>query len=248
MKYIKLFIIALLLIIPATSHALDKKLGATNCFKIGIFDEYGGGIPVAALDITPPFSNLTIKVDCGSPASVTTVEETTGDSIEDELGGFYYICTDDTITYAVEDECEGWVEGEGNAAGLIAKSPVKFKAVGTTLDTIDDFIDTEVADIQNRLPAALINGKIDAGIIVKAITVSSATTSTITSAGLSEASNKNYVGGIVNCPSATAADNRAIFLKIISFNPTTDTVTLNGLFATALSVNDVCNVYIDTVR
>jgi len=220
MKYIKQICIALMLLLtPVTSWAIDKKLGATNCFLIGIFDEFGNGISTG-LDITTPFSNLVIKTNCGSPSTTTTVDET-GDTIEASGGGYYYICTNDAITNAVEDECMGWVEGEGDHLGLLALVPKGFKAVGATMSQVG---------------------------LLKSITVSSATTSTITSAGLSEASNKDYVGGVINCPNATAADNRAIFLRIISFNPFTDTITLNGLFASALSANDVCDIYIDTVR
>ena len=125
MKYI---IALMLLLMPVTSWAMDKKLGATNCFKIGIFDEFSNGISTG-LDIITPFSNFVIKADCGSPSTVTTADET-GDTVEAEGGGFYYICINDAITNAVEDECSGWVEGEGDHLGLIAKTPVKFKAVG----------------------------------------------------------------------------------------------------------------------
>ena len=109
------YIIALMLILmPYTAQALDKKLGATNCFKIGIFDEFGNGISTG-IDITTPFSNLVIKADCGSPSTVTTTDET-GDTVEAEGGGFYYVCMNDAITNAVEDECDGRVEGEGDHA------------------------------------------------------------------------------------------------------------------------------------
>ena len=129
MKYI---LIALLLIIPVTSHALDKKLGATNCFKIGMFDEMGGGI--AGLDVTTPFSDFVVKIQCGAN-SVVSVNET-GDTVTDEGGGYYYICTNDSITSNAEEECLAWIEGEGIALGMIVKSPAKFKAVGATMDPL----------------------------------------------------------------------------------------------------------------
>ena len=129
MKYIKQICIALmLLLMPVTSWALDKKLGATNCFKVGIFDEFGNGI--AGLDIITPFSDFAIKIQCGAN-SIVTVDET-GDTVADEAGGYYYICTNDTITNNAEEECLNWQEGEGSYAGLIAKTPVKFKAVNDT--------------------------------------------------------------------------------------------------------------------
>jgi len=214
MKYI---IALMLLLMPVTSWALDKKIVTNNEFKIGIFDKFGNGI--SGLDVITPYSDTVIKIQCGA-GNIITVDET-ADTFADEGGGYYLLITNDTFTAVNEAECLGWVEGEGNYVGLIAKTPVKFKAVGATMSQVG---------------------------LLKSITVSSATTSTITSTELSEASNKDYVGGIVNCPNATAVDNRAIILKIISFNPTTDTITLNGLFASALSANDVCDIYIDTVR
>src|SRR3972149_3090523 len=135
MKHIKHICIALmLLLMPVTSWAIDKKLGATNCFLIGIFDEFGNGISTG-LDITTPFSNLVIKTNCGSPSTTTTVDET-GDTVEASGGGYYYICTNDAITNAFEDECMGWVEGEGDHLGLIAMVPLKFKAVGIIISDL----------------------------------------------------------------------------------------------------------------
>src|SRR3990167_764602 len=136
MKHIKHICIALmLLLMPVTSWALDKKLGATNCFKVGIFDEFGNGI--AGLDIITPFSDFAIKIQCGAN-SIVTVDET-GDTVADEAGGYYYICTNDTITNNAEEECLNWQEGEGVFGSLIAKTPVKFKAVNdTTSATICD--------------------------------------------------------------------------------------------------------------
>src|SRR3972149_8504768 len=133
----KIVIALLLCIMPYTAQALDKKLGATNCGLIVIFDEFGNGISTG-LDIVTPFSNLVIKTNCGSPSTTTTVDET-GDTIEALGGGYYYICTNDAITNAVEDECMGWVEGEGDHLGLIALAPKGFKAVNdTTSATICD--------------------------------------------------------------------------------------------------------------
>lgn len=128
----KLLIALLVMILPVSSYALDKKIGATNCFKIGIFDTAGNGI--AGLDVVTPFSNFAVKLQCGAQTLVTMDE--TNDTVADEGGGYYYICTNDTIGNANEEECLAWVEGEGSYAGLIAKTPVKFKAVGATMDAV----------------------------------------------------------------------------------------------------------------
>lgn len=130
-KYITA-IIFISLFIPVTSHAFDKKLGATNCFKIGIFDTVGNG--GAGLDVVTPFDDFDVKIQCGANALVTMDE--TADTVADEGGGYYYICTDDSITSNVEEECLAWVIGDGTYTDLIAKSPVKFKAIGQTMDLL----------------------------------------------------------------------------------------------------------------
>src|SRR3972149_2283540 len=131
MKYIKQICIALmLLLMPVTSWAMDVKLGVTNCDLIGLFDEFGNGISTG-IDITSPFSNLITKINCGSPTTITSIDEI-DDTIEAVGGGFYYICVNDAIINAVEDKCMGWIEGEGDHLGMIAMVPVKFKAVNNT--------------------------------------------------------------------------------------------------------------------
>jgi|SRR3990167_1596193 len=196
----KYIIVLLLLLVPMSALALDKKLGTTNCVKIGIFDETGGGI-ASGLDITTPFSNLVIKVDCGSPASVTTVDET-GDTIESEGGGYYYICFNDSMTNAVEDECVAWVEGQSgsDAEGLITKSPVKFKAVGATIDAV--------------IPIGVITGTLSAG----------STSTSLISTSFSATDTSDYIGW-------TAAVNGGTAI-VKSFNSSTDTVSLSSSIGT----------------
>lgn len=48
-------------------------------------------------------------------------------------------------------------------------------ALKTLIDTLDNFVDTEVADIQSRLPAALVSGRIDASVGAMAANVLTAT-------------------------------------------------------------------------
>lgn len=115
---------------------------------------------------------------------------------------------------------------------------------------------TDTADMQPKLgtPVASVSGDIATVLartnVLKQITVSAGTTASaiISTGSFTESSNKGYVGGVVNCPNATAPENRPVFLKIISFDPTTDKVTLNGSFPTVLTTGDVCNIYIDTIR
>lgn len=52
---------------------------------------------------------------------------------------------------------------------------VSSRASQTSLDTVDDFLDTEIADIRNRLPAALVSGRMDASVGAMAAGVVTAT-------------------------------------------------------------------------
>ena len=129
MKYIIPLFLILFLISPV--YAIDKKIGATNIFKIGVFDISSKGNGIAGLTYT---TDVVIKIQCGT-AGITTVNGT-GDTFTSEGGGYYYLSTNDSITNTNEDECIAWAEGAGNYAGLIAKTPIKFKAVGKTTETI----------------------------------------------------------------------------------------------------------------
>lgn len=55
----------------------------------------------------------------------------------------------------------------GSVTGLTAANldaTVSSRATQTSVDTVDDFLDTEIADIQGRLPAALVSGRMDASL------------------------------------------------------------------------------------
>ena len=126
------FIMLMFLLIPVTGYALDKKIGAVNCFKILVSDTVGNGI--AGLDVVSPFNDFNIQIQCGANTVVTVNE--TNDTVTDESGGVYYVCTDDIINNAPEEECLAWFVGQGiyspATGNLIAKTPVKFKAVNDT--------------------------------------------------------------------------------------------------------------------
>ena len=52
----------------------------------------------------------------------------------------------------------------GKILGDNLNATVRSRATQTSVDAVDDLIDTEIADIQSRLPAALVGGKIDANV------------------------------------------------------------------------------------
>jgi len=58
--------------------------------------------------------------------------------------------------------------GAAGSYGLLVETDldatVSSRASQTSVDTVDNYIDTEITDIQNRLPAALVGGRIDASV------------------------------------------------------------------------------------
>lgn len=157
----------LFIIINSQAYAFDKKIISTNTFKIGIFDTSSQRNGISGLIL----SDIMIKVQCASTA--VTINES-GDTLTDEGGGFYRITTNDSLTPNNEDECLVWSEGTGNYAGLIAKSPVKFKAVGATIDA--------------TIPVGVISGTAGG---------SSTTTTIIDTTNLTSTSTGAYIGSVV---------------------------------------------------
>lgn len=162
-----LIAICLLIGFSTNSYALDKKIQATNTFKIAIYDTSTFGNGVAGLT----FADLAVKVQCASTA--VTIDET-GDTLTSEGGGYYKFITNDTLTPSNEDECLIWVEGSGNYSGLLAKTPVKFKAVGAT-----------------------INATIPVGVISGTASGASTTTTIIDTTNLTSTSTGAYIGSVV---------------------------------------------------
>jgi hypothetical protein len=57
--------------------------------------------------------------------------------------------------------------GAGTAGKIIGdnlNATISSRATQTSVDTIDDFLDTEITDIRNRLPAALVGGRMDSSV------------------------------------------------------------------------------------
>lgn len=52
----------------------------------------------------------------------------------------------------------------GKVVGDNVNATISSRATQTSVDTVDDFLDTEIADIRNRLPAALVGGRMDSSV------------------------------------------------------------------------------------
>ena len=151
MKYVLAILLIMFFVNPA--HAIDKKIGATNIFKIGIFDTSSKSNGVAGLTYT---TDVVIKIQCAT-AGVTTVNGT-GDTFTSEGGGYYYLSTNDAITNTNEDECIAWAEGAGNYTGYIAKTPIKFKAIDLGTYIVSGVEDTGNISTTTQVYTSLADG------------------------------------------------------------------------------------------
>ena len=52
----------------------------------------------------------------------------------------------------------------GDSYAIVNSGTFGNSALKTLIDTVDNFVDTEIADIQNRLPAALVSGRMDVSV------------------------------------------------------------------------------------
>ncbi len=71
------------------------------------------------------------------------------------------------IAAAVWDRLTSALTTVGSAGKLLVdnlNATVSSRASQTTLDAVDDFVDTEITDIRNRLPAALVSGRMDSSV------------------------------------------------------------------------------------
>ena len=66
----------------------------------------------------------------------------------------------DTEVAAIKAKTDNLPSDPADASDVAAS----FSAVNSTLSTIDGYIDTEIGDIRNRLPAALVGGRMDASV------------------------------------------------------------------------------------
>ncbi len=194
------------------ASAIDKRITASNTFKFGIFDTSTISNGVAGLTL----SDIVIKVQCASTA--TTINET-GDTLTDELGGYYRLTTNDVLTPNNEDECFVWVEGSGNYLGLLAKAPVKFKVIGATMTTVGVATNS---DKSGYVLAGTISGTAQGG---------STSTTIVDTVNLTSTMGGAYIGGVALVDGETAI--------IKSFNSSTDTITL----ASTLSATSAGKTY-----
>lgn len=94
--------------------------------------------------------------------------------------------------------------------GMVAGTAQTAGDLKASLNTIDDFVDTEIADIQARLPAALVGGRIDASVGAMAanvITASAINADAITAAKIADGAidSATFAAGAINA-AAIGAD------------------------------------------
>jgi hypothetical protein len=82
------------------------------------------------------------------------------------MRGSWVVNPDNTTTWIIQPFGSLGAGGGGglDAAGVRAAVGLASANLDTQLGAIDDFLDTEITDIRNRLPAALVSGRIDASV------------------------------------------------------------------------------------
>ena len=145
---------------------------------------FAGGVAVTSESGTAAAVALgTITLATGASAEdnvyngwqVTVTSSTTGAKQTRQISGYvgatrvatlsanWSITPTGTLVYDLAPDVPS--SGSGlDAAGVRSAIGLATANLDTQLVTIDDFLDTEVTDIRNRLPAALVSGRIDASV------------------------------------------------------------------------------------
>lgn len=143
-----------------------------------------GSVTGAVGSVTGAVGSVTGNVGGNVVGSVASVVGAVG-SVTGNVGG-NVVGSVASVTAAVTLPTipTDWITANGIAADAIGSSELAASAVteiqsglatAAALTVVDDFLDTEIADIQSRLPAALVSGRMDASVGAMAANVLTAT-------------------------------------------------------------------------
>jgi hypothetical protein len=218
--------------------------GATGAGQVRHISDYVGSTKVATIkpswvtnpDVTSTFAILPMvsvwdnvmadHLDSGSTGASLNAAGGAGDPWTTTLPGAY---------------------GAGTAGKIVGdniNATISSRASQASVDDVDNFIDTEIADIQARLPAALVSGRMDSSVGAMAANVitagsmaadasteirslasgtsDSGTTTTMVDAARTESDTDYWVGGLIVFTSGTISGQARY---ITAFTPGTDTIT-----------------------
>lgn len=218
----RLILILLLLLSPSYSEA--KCINGVSYTLKGYFEDLSNNVVTGKALTTTLFD---IFYDDGTSSL--------GNQATAEMGQGWY-----RLTYTSNAKNGVWIMRDSDSGTAYKNFP------GGILEQL---CDSQVSNYDSTGAVSINAAGLRATGFLKQITVGTgSTTSTVVSSGLSETHAKAYVGNLIMCDTVAAANNAGVTLKIIGFNPATDTISLAGTFPTALSNSDVCNIYINTVR
>jgi hypothetical protein len=143
-----------------------------------------GSVTGAVGSVTGAVGSVTGNVGGNVVGSVASVAGAVG-SVAGNVGG-NVVGSVASVTAAVTLPTipTDWITANGIAADAIGSSELAASAVteiqsglatAAALTVVDDFLDTEIADIQSRLPAALVSGRMDTSVGAMAANVLTAT-------------------------------------------------------------------------
>ena len=106
--------------------------------------------------VFPPVSLHQIQGDAQSAADLKDFADAGYDPATNKVQGV--VLTDTVTTYT------GNTPQTGDAYAIVNSGTHGNAALKTLIDAIDNFVDTEIADLQSRLPAALVGGRMDSNV------------------------------------------------------------------------------------
>src|SRR3990170_6041540 len=133
----------------------------TRAFATGVPTQLAGSPVLSVLEennATPITAGVTVSVDRASVTGLNqaTIVATSGNGFESGKSYAIYISTGTVGGVSVVGEVVGEFTIQASAAAVdLAIATDGLSALKTLIDAVDNFVDTEIADIQARLPAAL---------------------------------------------------------------------------------------------
>lgn len=217
----------------------------TGAGQVREITDYVSSTDTATIDpawTTTPTGTIEYIVFAGAPAAVAGINAIADQVWDEVLSGHLTAGTTGAALNGAGSAGDPWgtalpgAYGAGTAGNIVGNNlnaTVSSRASQASLDTVDDFLDTEIAailadtnDIQTRLPAALVSGRMDSSVGVVA-------NDAITAASLAADASAEIADAVWD-EDATGHQTQGTFGQAIG-DPVADTDTIWGLVNTNLN-------------
>ena len=193
-----------------------------------------GGTPVISAyeneSLTQITAGITLGADHDTVTGLNLITVVASGANGFESGKDYHlvITTGTVDSVSVVGEVVGrFTLGRSAAAVDLANGTDGLGALKTLIDTVDNFVDTEITDIQNRLPAALVSGRMDASVGAMAaatITAAAIATDAIDADAIAADAVTEIQAGLATAAALTTVDD-FLDTEIAAIKAKTDSLT-----------------------